>query len=300
MIAFREIAKPLLRWYRRYGRDLPWRRTRDPYHIMLSEIMLQQTQVDRVCGYYRAWLKRFPTLRALSRASNAQVLRQWSGLGYNRRALQLRDAARRLVADGIPASRDQWLNVRGIGPYTAAAIAAFSQHESVLPIDTNVRRVLGRVMLGKPFPDQRVDERLSAIIEPQLSTIRGAHDVPQAIFDLANAYCKKTPDCARCPLRTRCATAPRFLSGRLRIPKRVAQKGRENRHAGKPHPDRIYRGRIVKLVHSRGPIPLSKVGPAVDPDYKPKVDARWIFAMILRLENDGLIQRSGRMITERR
>src|SRR3954469_18813699 len=131
----------LAEWFRRNGRDLPWRQTRDPYAILVSEVMLQQTQVARVVPRYLRWLERWPTVGALAAAEAADVLREWQGLGYNRRALNLQRAARAVAAGGWP---DDLTSLPGVGEYTAAAVTCFAFGRPVLPVDVNVRRVLER------------------------------------------------------------------------------------------------------------------------------------------------------------
>lgn len=242
----------LLRWYRRHGRDLPWRRTRDPYRILVSEIMLQQTQVDRVIEFYKRWLKQFPTWKKLAMATNAQVIHAWAGLGYNRRALILHDIARHVVEYGLPDSEEGWLAIKGIGPYTAAAVSAFAQGQRTLPIDTNIRRVLGRLLLGKPFPSLTDDEVIRSKADTLLPRRGAYYDVPQVIFDLATAICTKNPSCGSCPLRGDCKAAKLFMSGKVEIPKRSIAVAHEHKHRNKPHPDRIYRGRILKVVREWG------------------------------------------------
>jgi A/G-specific adenine glycosylase len=165
-------------WFRRNGRDLPWRRTRDPYAIFVSEVMLQQTQVERVVPRYVAWLERWPSVDALAAASPAEVIRQWQGLGYNRRALNLQRAARQVAESGWP---DDLTALSGVGPYTAAAIRCFAFGEDVLPVDVNVARVVRRT--GFAF------------------TARSA----QALMDLGATLClARVPRCAACPLAHRC------------------------------------------------------------------------------------------------
>lgn len=294
------VAATLLRWYRQHGRDLPWRRTRDPYRILVSEIMLQQTQVDRVKQYYRAWLKQFPTWKKLATATNAQVIHAWAGLGYNRRALTLRDVARHVVENGLPTTEAGWLTIKGIGPYTAAAVSAFAQQQRTLPIDTNIRRVLGRLLLGKPFPTLADDERLRSKTDTFLPRRGAYYDVPQAIFDLATSICTKNPACAVCPLRRNCKAAKLFVSGKVEIPRRSIAVGNERRHRNKPYPDRIYRGRILKIVRERGErgqVGLWAIGPLVDPHFDKQLDQKWIEAMVDRLANDGLVSRIGKNIT---
>lgn len=168
----------LLAWFAEFGRDLPWRSTRDPYAILVSEVMLQQTQVERVVPRYRAWLERWPTVEAVAGASAADAIREWQGLGYNRRALNLHRAARRVAAEGWPADLTE---LPGVGTYTAAAIRRFAFGEDVLPIDVNVRRVL---------------ERMRASFTPAAA---------QALMDLGATVCiARIPRCEACPVAGSC------------------------------------------------------------------------------------------------
>jgi len=168
----------LLAWYARNGRDLPWRRTRDPYSILVSEVMLQQTQVERVVPRYLAWLERWPTVEALAAAAPADAIREWQGLGYNRRALNLHRAATRIAATGWPANLTE---LPGVGAYTAAAIRRFAFEEEVLPVDVNVERVLRRT--GGTF----------------------APAAAHALMDLGATVCiARIPRCEDCPLEQAC------------------------------------------------------------------------------------------------
>ncbi|MFP5380240.1 MAG: hypothetical protein ACLGHP_10935 [Vicinamibacteria bacterium] len=139
------LQHAVLAWYDATGRDLPWRRTRDPYAILVSEVMAQQTQVARVLERYEPWLRRWPTAAALAGAAPADVLAQWVGLGYNRRALRLRAACAVVARDGWPRDSAGLLALPGVGPYTAAAVASFAFGERVAAVDTNVRRVAARL-----------------------------------------------------------------------------------------------------------------------------------------------------------
>jgi len=172
------MERLLLAWYDRVGRDLPWRRTRDPYAILVSEVMLQQTQVERVVPRFLAWLERWPDVDSLADASPAEVIRAWQGLGYNRRALNLHRAARRVTADRWP---DDLTELPGVGRYTADAIRRFAFDEEVLPVDVNVERVL---------------RRTRAVFSPA-----SAH----ALMDLGATVCvARVPRCESCPLAERC------------------------------------------------------------------------------------------------
>jgi A/G-specific adenine glycosylase len=290
-------AGPLLKWYDAHGRDLPWRKTRNPYKILVSEIMLQQTQVPRVLLFYKKWLATFPDWQTLARASNADVIHAWAGLGYNRRALALRDIARHVVAYGVPKTEEDWKKLKGIGPYTAAALATFSLRQRSFPIDSVIRRVGSRLLFGIPYPQPKHDERLRKAADGFLPKSGRFYDIPQALFDLATAICTKVPSCTICPMRTVCPAAPKFLSGRVRIPKAMIKKGKETKHRDKPHPDRIYRGRILKLVReTKTNIRIRDIGSAIDPHFQKDPDQSWLERMIDRLEKDRMIQRRGSTI----
>lgn len=287
----------LLRWYDTHGRDLPWRKTRDPYRILVSEIMLQQTQVSRGLIFYERWLAQFPDWDSLAAASNADVIRAWAGLGYNRRALMLRDIARQVVERGVPASEDAWRELKGIGPYTASAISAFALRHRTIPVDTNIRRVLGRLLFGIPYPQPAVDERIRRDIDRILPKRGRFYDVPQALFDLATTHCAKVPTCAACPMRAVCPAAKKFATGRVRVPKQMVKKAVESKHRDKNFPDRIYRGRILAFVRDNGPVTTDSIGPAIDPDYDKRLDHAWVAAMVKRLEADKMLRRRGSTVT---
>ena len=168
----------LLAWFRNSERDLPWRKTRDPYAILVSEVMLQQTQVERVIPRWRRWLERWPTVEALAAAAPADAIVEWQGLGYNRRAVSLHRAARAVVERGWP---NDLTELPGVGPYTAAAVGNFAFGRDVLPLDTNVRRV-----------QERTGETFDA-------------SCAQAIFDLGATIClARIPRCDACPLAELC------------------------------------------------------------------------------------------------
>lgn len=289
-------AVKLLRWYKIHGRDLPWRKTRDPYHILVSEIMLQQTQVDRVKTFYRDWLKVFPTWKRLAEATNEQVVRQWSGLGYNRRALALRDIAKQIREKGIPQTEDTWQTLKGIGPYTAAAISAFAQHKHTMPIDTNIRRVLGRLLFGLPYPQPDIDEQIQSTMDSFLPKRGAFYDVPQALFDLATMTCTKVPNCSECPLKKDCLASQAFLSGSVSVPKQMVKKAREQTHRSKPHPDRIYRGKILTIAKTAPGTAFADIGPLIDKTFNRKLDQKWVESMIHRLETDGLLKTNSQTI----
>jgi len=179
----RVVEDLLLAWFAEHGRDLPWRKTSDPYAILVSEVMSQQTQMERVLPRWHRWLERWPTIDSLAAAPAADVISEWQGLGYNRRALSLHRAAQDVAAHGWP---DDLTELAGVGPYTAAAIGNFAFGHDVLPLDTNVRRV---------------QERTGASFDASCA---------QALFDLGATIClARIPRCGECPLAALCPSRGR-------------------------------------------------------------------------------------------
>lgn len=289
-------ASKLLDWYQKNGRRLPWRKTRNPYEILVSEIMLQQTQVDRVIPFYITWLQLFPDWQTLAKASNTDVIHAWAGLGYNRRALVLRNIAMNVVEHGVPKSEEVWRQIKGIGPYTAAAVSAFAQKKRTLPIDTNIRRVVGRLLLGKPFPTIDDDEDVQRTADTFLPKKGMYYDVPQAIFDLASMICKKKPLCVSCPLKENCRARKTFLINKTQT-KNLTKTKHEKKHLNKKHPDRIYRGRILKCLREHRQININDLGSLVDPTFKKTSDQKWLLAMVERLVKDNLVKKTGNKLT---
>lgn len=290
------LAQKLIHWYEQEGRQLPWRDTQDPYRILVSEIMLQQTQVSRVLEYYDKWFDLFPNWEALAETDNKTLLDAWAGLGYNRRALALREIARQVVERGVPISREEWLSLKGVGPYTSAVISVFTRVELAAPIDTNIRRTVGRLKLGIPFPALSDDKNIEPEVRGLLEEVGDEyHEIPQALFDLATSYCGKKPNCAACPFQNDCASAQQFLSGGIEVPKRTIKKANEKVREGKRYPDRIYRGRILAFIRERPGSEVFEIGPAVDDSFTEQ-DAEWIQVMADRMECDGLIyQKDGKL-----
>jgi A/G-specific adenine glycosylase len=215
--AVHRFQRRLLAWYARHGRDLPWRRTRVPYRVLVSEIMLQQTQVDRVIPKYRQFLRRYPSLRALARAPLEDVRQLWYPLGYNVRPLRLHAIARETVAryrGRLPDDPDALRALPGVGRYTAGAVLSFAFGRDVAVLDTNVRRVLSRVFLG-PRRGARVrgDKALWDLAEVLVPAGRG-YDFNQALMDFGATWCTpRRPRCTGCPMRAFCATYPSARTG---------------------------------------------------------------------------------------
>jgi len=203
----RAFGTKLRAWYRRHARDLPWRRTRDPYAILVSELMLQQTQVSRVIDFYHRFLDRFPTVETLAKARESQVVAQWEGLGYYARARNLHKLSRAVVREGFPTEADQLRQLPGIGPYTAGAVATFAFERRAPLVDTNVARVLTRVFAPRLHPKRARDQKaIWAIAEATLPRAgRAAWTHNQALMELGALVCTaRVKHCGRCPVRGLC------------------------------------------------------------------------------------------------
>jgi A/G-specific adenine glycosylase len=203
------FRRRLLTWYGRNGRDLPWRRATDPYQILVSEIMLQQTQVDRVLPKYEEWLKRFPSLEALAARPVQEAVEAWYPLGYNIRPRRLHSIAREAVAsyDGtLPSDEQTLLSFKGIGPYTAGAIRAFAFGQRAAILDTNVARVLFRVFVGEGDPKRHDIRRHLWDVSRALLPRARVFDFNQALMDFGALVCPaRKPRCPTCPMRRSCA-----------------------------------------------------------------------------------------------
>ena len=238
-----EQQKALLDWWSVSHRNLPWRETRDPWAIMVSELMLQQTQVTRVIPKYMNFLERFPTPQECSQASPALIIEAWEGLGYNRRALNLHRAAS-IIVDSyggvVPDSLDQLLQLPGIGPYTARAILCFAYEKDIGVVDVNTKRVISRIV-GELLPPQELQKRADELVPQGQGWIWN-----QALMDLGSGICKaRVVDCANCPLK-------KFCSWRGEGSDPVAYRNKPKRISIKfEGSDRQGRGRLINVLRKR-------------------------------------------------
>lgn len=219
-----QIREALLSWYRRHRRDLPWRHTQDPYCILVSEIMLQQTQIARVRQYYEEFLKRFPTLERLAQARLDDVLKAWEGLGYYARARNLHKAARIIVRDyngKIPNGRAELLKLPGIGRYTAGAILSIALGQDEPVVDANVRRVLSRIFaLRRPQTHKKLEELARTLLPPGQAGLFN-----QAVMDLGAMICvSREPRCLVCPLAKLCEARRLGIQNALPVRPRTRSK----------------------------------------------------------------------------
>lgn len=301
------MQQAVLAWFAQHGRDLPWRNTRDPYHILVSEVMLQQTQVDRVLPKYHAFLAAFPILDALAAAPTADVIRQWAGLGYNRRAVNLQRTARAILSEHggqFPRTVAELRQLPGIGAYTAGAVACFAFEQDVAFLDTNIRRVLRRAWVApENDPPATTDRALHTLGEQLIPVGQGWH-WNQAIMEIGALLCTTAaPACWRCPLQAHCrsyaawrtrdeqlfdATAPStYPLPHTRPRLRAAER------SGEPFvgSTRYYRGRIIDLLRdapSGMRLTATQIGEQIKPDFTP-TDQPWLSAMLRDLHRDGLL-----------
>jgi A/G-specific adenine glycosylase len=239
-----EIRRLVFHWYSHRGRKLPWRGIRDPYGIVVAEIMLQQTQVGRVLQKYPPFLRTFPSFRSLAEAPLRDVIDGWDGLGYNNRAVRLHALARALTANHagrLPANVDDLKALPGIGRYTAAALAV-SVHGKAMPVvDTNVRRFLSRLLWRMKRIDDVQDEKRIWQTASELLPARRVYDWTQALMDIGATVCTaRRPACSSCPVARLCISR-RGMKRRVRtVP--------TTEPARRGIPNRIYRGRVVSLL----------------------------------------------------
>jgi A/G-specific adenine glycosylase len=292
------ISRPLFAWYRLKKRDFVWRSTTDPYVILISEVMLQQTQASRVQERLPLFLKQFPTVASLARSSAADVIRAWRGLGYNNRAVRLRELARSVVTDfhgRIPRTVDQLLELPGIGPYTANAVACFAFGQRVGVVDVNVRRVLSRMSKRMHsqtglLPEKEIDRIAEALLPTDSYTWN------QALMELGATVCTaRSPKCDICPLRIKCPSRDFAVH-----PPVIAS--RSGKHRARPEPahcgipNRLWRGKVVQAVANLGEgehLTLSSLGAAIKHDFRPD-EMGWLAGLSRQLERDGILEISGR------
>ena len=284
------VRTGLLAWFRDNARDLLWRRTRDPYRILVSEVMLQQTQVDRVIPYFGAFLSRFPSVEALAAAPTSDVIRIWAGLGYNRRAVNLQRTAKAVVErGGWPEDVEGLQRLPGIGPYTAGAVACFAFEQDVAFVDTNMRRVVHRLKFGPDLPSPGVTEREVLSAAETLVPRGTGWEWNQALIEFGALHCTaRKPACVVCPLQQSCRAYPAIQSIVAALPRGVRKK----QEAPFEGSNRYYRGRVLDALRSvptdvQAGIDLSELGPRIREHFDAS-DLPWLRSVVDGLARDGL------------
>ena len=256
------FEQKLLSWYSSQKRDLPWRKTTDPYHILVSEVMLQQTQVDRVIPKYLAFLQRFPTVQDLANASAGEVIKMWSGLGYNRRAVKLHECAKAVVEkfQGIfPSYEEELQQLQGIGPYTSAAIMAFAYNKPALVIDTNVRRVFFRIFLGEEEVLEQLQETIARYVSKKQS-----RDYHNALMDFGSAICTaRAPKCESCVFAKECVSTKTYSKQEMEEMASRIFKTTQSKFVGS---NRYYRSLVLKAVQKNDGISVQDLGKLLPKD----------------------------------
>lgn len=284
----RAVREPLISWFVEHGRDLPWRYTRDPYHVLVSEVMLQQIQVSRAVPFYLAFLECFPTVEALAAAPIAQAIRVWGDLGRYKRVVNLHRTARIIVEEHggeVPSDPEVLATFPGIGPYTAGAVACFAFGRDVSFVDTNMRRVLHRLFFGPEVPDPRAGERELLDVASRLVPRGRSWEWNQALMELGALRCTaRRPLCEACPVTDGCRARTGIreaLSATARAPKKPGY-----RYEGS---NRYYRGRALARLREAPEvgINLRDLGAALRDGFT-DADLPWIEGVARSLERDGL------------
>jgi A/G-specific adenine glycosylase len=287
----RAATRAILRWYARHGRTLPWRNIRNPYRLLIAEIMLHQTQVSRVLQHYPKFLRRFPSLRSLAAASRADVIIAWHGMGYNNRAVRIHRLARQLSqhnAGKLPLTLEECLLLPGIGRYTAHALLVSVYHKDLPVVDVNVRRVFSRLFWRMATVVTLRPGREIWTLAASLVPHGQAYEWSQALMDLGATVCiAHAPKCLSCPVAAVCASRKHMRSA---FPTRSRQK------PSRPNiPDRIYRGRIIDALRfSRPGLTVTQIGSTIFPDHAHGRRSQ-LRTLISSLEKDGLVRVRGNL-----
>ena len=274
-----QTRERVLAWFAEAGRDLPWRATRDPYRVLVAEVLAQQTQAARAAAAWPRFLERFPDVHALAAAAPAEVLRAWQGLGYNRRALALRRTAQAVVErGGWPGTVEELAELPGVGPYTARAVACFALEQPVAPVDTNVARVLARSLTGTD-PAQLTPAARQRLAD-QAMPDGTAWAWSSALMDVGALHCRPRPRCGGCPLELTC---------RWRALGPAAPPPRPRAQAPFATSDRRWRGAVVRAL-AAAPEGLERTALA-DQVQAAAADrpAGWFDTLLARLESEGMV-----------
>ena len=289
------IQESILQWYAKEKRDLPWRHTTDPYKVLVSEMMLQQTQVDRVIVKYTEFLNKFPTAEVLAHASSAEVIKAWQGLGFNRRALRLQDICKSVSKlKEFPTTERELLQLKGIGPYTSSAIVSFAFNRDVVVLDTNIRRVFYRILFkNHTKQNETLTKELELLAEKILPKGR-SRDWHNALMDLGATICTaQTPKCSICPVQAHCYFTKTLEKATDEEKIELLSLTRiKNKQGVFKNSNRYYRGRILDYLRKEGTVQLSILEKSFKEEYKKDISF-----ILLALEKDKLISIKNNIIS---
>lgn len=277
------IQSKIFAWYAQYGRKgLPWRKTKNMYRVAVSEIMLQQTNVPKVIEKYKEFLRVFPSVRHLAQAKQSSVLQQWSGLGYNRRAIYLHKMAQEIVQNHkgrFPQDHEQLIKLHGVGPYTSKSILIFACNTDIATRDVNIDRIMRRIHKQPTASEDRILQWIDLYLP--LGRSRDWHN---ALMDFASVICtKRSPTCDVCPIKAECRSFP--------CPQDVVTVKRKEigrSECGRDVPRRIYRGRIIEFLRAQDGT-ASMIGQVIKKDWKEKTDLQWCEEVLQGLKKDHMI-----------
>jgi A/G-specific adenine glycosylase len=277
------MQKTVLSWYKEYGRSLPWRETRDPYKILVSELMLQQTQVDRVIPKYKTFLEKFPTMQDLAKTEISEVLVIWSGLGYNRRALYLHNAAKEIIEKfngQFPTEIKELTSIKGIGNYTSSAVLSFAFNQNITVVDVNIEVLMKRIFFGSKL----TPKQLATKVLPKGKS----RDWHNALMDIGALFCTaRFPKCEICPLSKECKSANNQEKIEATWKKKKIKKFKDS--------DRIVRGTILKELVKKKQLDLNSISNLLS---NKKIDRNQedIQRILEKLEKDKLISIQNHLI----
>jgi A/G-specific adenine glycosylase len=276
------IQQRIIAWFDQDGGDLPWRHTRDPYQILVAEVMLQQTQVDRVLPKFKQFIETYANFQALAQAGTADLITLWYPLGYNRRPMRLQAIARQVVADYggcFPHDFDAMLTLKGVGPYTAGTISCFAFEQDVAVIDTNIRRIIHRWFIGPDIPNIQAPDKILQISATEILPTGNGYIWNSALMDFGSSICTSSkPKCGVCPVSDQCAAFPEILH-RKKVRKPAKEKFTTS--------NRYYRGKVLRLL-GRGSRSLDDLGNDLKENYSLELRP-WLDVLIAELVNDRLI-----------
>jgi A/G-specific adenine glycosylase len=287
----RAVRETLVSWFRENGRDLPWRNTRDPWRILVSEVMLQQIQVKRAVPFYERFTERFPTVESLAASPIAEAIRAWGDLGRYKRIVNLHRASRLIVEEHggeVPSDPETLAKLPGVGPYTAGAVACFAHEKDVAFADTNMRRALHRLFAGCDLPKPLAKEREILALAERLVPTGGGWEWNQSLMEFGAVVCKaRNPACENCPLRENCRARPGIKAALAETPRRKGGSG--ERYEGS---NRHYRGKILAELRDSSPdengIAVRELGVRIRGEDFGERDVPRLYEIVESLEKDGL------------